>query len=323
MSVTHRGGNTVYNGGSLTHLKYKKYMSEKLSLRSRRWVFTVNNYEQEDLDHLSAMKTDYLIYGFEKAPTTGTPHLQGYAVFPHQKTLRTLKKHAPRAHWQIALGTHSECIAYCRKEDKTPFVRGEEPKDRKKRIRAKAILSKDLINGQRILATERIILGMEMEKEMLLEIKNNCLEKPRIIYIHGASGTGKSYFALQSAVNEFGVSNVATLRFDKSGFAHCGNPQAPCLVMLEFRPSCIDAVTFLELTDGYGIHLNVKHGSVFIRPACVYICSILEPQEIYKEEINKQFLRRISKIINKDIDPYVDFPNHSDEESDTIELPSD
>lgn len=294
-----------------------------LSRKSRRWTFTVNNYTQDDMDRLSAMKTDFLIYGFETAPGTGTPHLQGYAVFPHQKTLRTLKRYQARAHWEVAKGTHSECIAYCRKEDKTPFVRGQEPKDRRRKIRAKAILSKDLINGQRILATERTILGLEMEKEMLLEIKDNCLEKPKIVYIHGQSGTGKSYYALQEAVRDYGVSNVSTLRFDKAGFAHCGNPQAPCLVILEFRPSCIDAVTFLELTDGYGIHLNVKHGSVYIRTSCIYICSILHPQEIYKEEINKQFLRRITNIINKDIDPYVDFPNYSDEGDSTIELPSD
>lgn len=298
-------------------------MEENLNLKSRRWTFTVNNYEQDDMDRLSAMKTTYLIYGFETGKKNNTPHLQGYAVFQFQKTLRTLKRYVPRAHWEVAKGTHSECITYCKKEDPTPFERGEVPKDRKRLIKAKAILSKDLINGPKILNTERTILGLEMEKEMLLEILNGNLEKPQIIYIHGESGTGKSYYALQSAVRDYGVSQVSTLRFDKSGFAHCGNPQAPCLVILEFRPSCIDAVTFLELTDGYGIHLNVKHGSVFIRPSCIYICSILRPEEIYKEEINKQFLRRITKIIDKDLDPYVQFPDYSDEDSDTIELPSD
>ena len=33
-----------------------------------------------------------------------------------------------------------------------------------------------------------------------------------------------------------------------------------------------------------------------IRPKRIYICSVKSPFEIYKDEVNKQFLRRISKF---------------------------
>lgn len=289
--------------------------------RSTRWTLTLNNFTEEELDSISKIDAAYIIYGLEHL-TEGTPHVQGFFIFKNGKRLSTLKKLIPRGHWEIAMGTTEQNILYCSKEDKTPFIKGSVPLTRSNAtINAEEILEKDLLNGNRILTNKRTLKGLGMEKEMLREILNNKLIKPKIIYIHGASGSGKSYWALRRGVLEYGVENVATLRFDKSGFAHCSDPQAKCLVLMEFRPSCIDAVTFLELTDGYGMHLNVKHGSMYIRPECIYICSILAPQEIYKEEINRQFMRRITEIIDKDLDPYVE--NEEETSGETIELNSD
>lgn len=291
--------------------------------RSRRWTITLNNYTEEELDVLSSLNTVYMIYGRETAPTTGTPHIQGFCIFNHGVRRSTLEKKIPRAHWEEARETTRKNIEYCMKEDKSPYIKGSVPLERSKaNLDAEAIMTSNPVNGNRILANNRQIEGMRLEKKMLLEISKDKLKKPKIVYIHGSSGSGKSYFALRRAIMDYGIEQVATIRFDRSGFAHCSNPLAKCLVFMEFRPSCIDAVTFLELTDGYGVHLNVKHGSIYIRPKCLYICSIMPPTEIYKEEINRQFLRRITEIINKDNDPYIDRTEDSDEES-TIDLASE
>lgn len=53
--------------------------------RARRWAFTWNNYTENDVNRLRELPNtsiDYLIFGFEKAPDTGTPHLQGYLEMP-------------------------------------------------------------------------------------------------------------------------------------------------------------------------------------------------------------------------------------------------
>lgn len=60
----------------------------------KSWAFTCNNYSQTDLmvlDNLSPALFTYLVFGQELAPTTGTPHLQGYLVFrkPHRRTAVT------------------------------------------------------------------------------------------------------------------------------------------------------------------------------------------------------------------------------------------
>lgn len=295
----------------------------KITDRSNRWTITLNNFTQEELDVLSGMDVEYMIYGLEHLEE-GTPHVQGYVVFKSSIRRSTLQRRIPRAHWEVARGTTQENIVYCSKEDKSPFIKGSPPLERSNAaVNAEQLLEKDPLNGNRILANKRTLRGIGMEKEMLLEIKENRLIKPDIVYIHGSSGSGKSYWALRQGIIKYGIENVSTLRFDKNGFAHCSDPQAKCLVLMEFRPSCIDAATFLEFTDGYGMHLNVKHGSIYIRPECIYICSILPPQEIYKEEINKQFMRRITRVVDKDIDPYVDQPDYSDEDGSTIECPSD
>lgn len=292
------------------------------NIRGKRWCMTLNNFSQEELDGLSKIKCEYMIYGLEHA-STGTPHVQGYFVFKNVKRLSTLKRQVPRAHWERSIGTHEQNINYCSKEDRQPFEKGTKPVSRKYKIDAKQVLKEDPINGPKKLASLRTIKGMRLEKQMMSEIFFDALVKPRIVYIHGSSGSGKSYFALQNAIMEYGTNNVSTIRFDKNGFAHCSDPQSDCLVWMEFRPSCLDAVTFLEFTDGYGMHLNVKHGSVYIRPKCLYICSILPPDEIYKEEINIQFKRRITEIINKDLNPYHNYIDNEETEGEVVEWNSD
>lgn len=279
---------------------------KKVCNSGRRWVITINNYTEEELDILSGIQCSYLLYGMEEAPSTGTPHLHAYIVFENSQRFSFLKNKLPRARIELARKGHEECINYVTKDDPNPFEKGERPVTKKKiSIKPKKILESDLINGQKKLATKRLLHGMELEKEMFKEILEKRLEKPEIVYVYGGTGTGKTYFALEDSLKKYGYNGVATIRFDKNGFAHCNDPQKDCLVWMEFRPSCLDAASFLELTDGYGCHLNVKHGSMFIRPRCIYICSILHPSEIYKEEINQQFQRRITTFVNKDEDPWI------------------
>lgn len=54
--------------------------------KKRRWRWTWNNYTEADVKALMQPwelhnSIDYLVFGYELAPTTGTPHLQGYVEF--------------------------------------------------------------------------------------------------------------------------------------------------------------------------------------------------------------------------------------------------
>jgi len=86
--------------------------------RSRRWCFTLNNYTAEDEAKIQSKDIPFVIYGRERAPTTGTPHLQGYLELADRgKTLSATKKMLglQTVHLIIARGTAEENINYCSK----------------------------------------------------------------------------------------------------------------------------------------------------------------------------------------------------------------
>lgn len=79
---------------------------------SRNWCFTRNNYNDTDINYLQTLTYKYLIYGKEIAPETGTPHLQGFVIFPSSR----YRPANSLFHWEIARGTPDQNRTYCSKE---------------------------------------------------------------------------------------------------------------------------------------------------------------------------------------------------------------
>jgi len=79
---------------------------KKSEEKFRNWVFTLNNYKDEDLARLAKPyeQVKYIAYGKEIAPGTGTPHLQGYVVCWEPQRLSFFKKQIPRAHLEPMRG---------------------------------------------------------------------------------------------------------------------------------------------------------------------------------------------------------------------------
>ena len=89
--------------------------------KARSWCFTINNPTPADYEELATVKCKYIIYGNELAPTTGTPHVQGYIQFANPATVKLT-----RSHNEIAKGTPEQNITYCKKEGDY-IERGELP----------------------------------------------------------------------------------------------------------------------------------------------------------------------------------------------------
>jgi len=90
---------------------------------AKRWLFTLFNYDESDPgDMIQTELVDYLIIGKEVCPTTGKPHLQGFACFKKPMRMSGLKKVLNKtAHWTKANGTPEQNRNYCSK--------GEQPKE--------------------------------------------------------------------------------------------------------------------------------------------------------------------------------------------------
>lgn len=102
-------------------------------IRNRNWCFTVNNYDDDDeltiyglIEHCR-----YIIVGRETAPTTGTPHYQGFISFNCQRTFSAVQRLLPEgAHIEpkVRTSTFKQASDYCRKSGDF-FEYGELPMD--------------------------------------------------------------------------------------------------------------------------------------------------------------------------------------------------
>lgn len=118
---------------------------------------------------------------------------------------------------------------------------------------------------------------------MLNEIRNDELKGPDVYYFTGGSGNGKTYNALKKATELYKNEEILFLTFnDNFGHIRGGNRLNPkCLVIDELRPSDIKPAMFLTLTDKYGATINIKGGSIYVRPQTIIISSILDPTQLY------------------------------------------
>lgn len=90
------------------------------SVQSRSWVFTVNNPREADIPMLTnlseAPDCSYLIFGREVAPTTGTPHLQGFVAFLARRTFNVVRDALPPGSHIAIARRPKEAAEYCKKE---------------------------------------------------------------------------------------------------------------------------------------------------------------------------------------------------------------
>lgn len=101
--------------------------------RSDKWCFTINNYTSDDEERIQSLRQhcSYIVCGKEVCPTTGTPHLQGYAIFDSVKRRITVSKLLPRAYLTRSKGTARENQAYCTKEGNVLIEHGQCPESKK------------------------------------------------------------------------------------------------------------------------------------------------------------------------------------------------
>lgn len=241
----------------------------------------------------------------------GKPHIHQLIYFKNPISWKTIKKAYGTAHIEKANNVY-DCINYISdttKRKKNFQEIGKRPIDTRFKSTAELIDTSDVteipwqqVNTWKKLRAEKKDYDTFME--MLKEIKNKELKAPNIIYITGGTGKGKTYSAYERALKDYPIEKIGKLTLKNDFIDIVNEENAECFVIEEFRPSQIKATDFLQLTDKYGYRCNIKGGFATLRPKCIIICSIIPPENIYKEELNKQFLRRITERI--DLGPELD-----------------
>lgn len=273
----------------------------ELVLRSRSFLITINQPEVFDVykDHFENLKScDYAVAAKEKAPTTGHEHIHFYvhltSSYRFPKKLLDFKQHVDSCR-----GSPKQCIDYVKKDGDIICEWGQIPRQGQLTYDDLKEMSLNETPAPYVRIKEHIDQkenDLKVFRDMLSEIKNNELKAPEITYITGPSGIGKTYNAYKMALEKYDEDKIGKLTL-KNDFVDVINPSAECFVIEEFRPSQMKGADFLQLIDKYGYRCNVKGGFETLRPKEIIICSIVDPANIYHDELNVQFQRRITNLI--------------------------
>lgn len=93
-----------------------------MNKKTRGVCFTINNYDDNDIAEFMSLFEDdtlctYIIVGFEKAPRTGTLHMQCYAYYPNTIRLSTFQtKFTKKIHVEAQKAKkNNQAYVYCMK----------------------------------------------------------------------------------------------------------------------------------------------------------------------------------------------------------------
>lgn len=81
-------------------------------------AFTICNYTEDDITNLKKLPSTYIVFGLEIAPTTGTPHIQGFLQMK-PTTVKSLKRQFRNMRFASLYknSTPQAAAEYCKKED--------------------------------------------------------------------------------------------------------------------------------------------------------------------------------------------------------------
>ena len=272
------------------------------TFRSRNFQLTLNkieNYEALSNEFKKLKTCKFLISCREIAPSTGHEHIHMYVHFeqPYKLSKKILSF---GAHIEICKGSPKQNIDYIEKDGNIIEEYGVRPTQGTRTVAEMKEMSINEVSPQYYKIKKQIDEDERSKNtffDMLDEIRNDNLKAPEIIYITGPSGKGKTYNAYKIATEKYQNHEIGKLTLNNN-FIDIVNENAKCFVIEEFRDSQIKASDFLQLTDKYGYRANIKGGFCTLRPEMIIICSIIHPLNIYHDEINKQFMRRITKHIS-------------------------
>lgn len=267
--------------------------------RNRNFCFTLNNYTEVDIDNLKKLDAKYIIFGKEIAPTTKTPHLQGYIEFTNAKTLKSLKKINASIHWEFRKGTANEAAIYCKK-DGDYYEHGNITNQGHRT---------DLINICTEVKNGKKVDDIALENPVIYHQYARTLHKLEDLsfrskfrnwmttcdWIYGPTGTGKSHKAFD---NYNPATHYLWKLNDKWQDGYCGQD---IIIINDFRGE-ISYNELLNIIDKYPFTLPRRgREPVPLLAKHVIITCSLHPKDIYVNRNCKdklaQLLRRV-KLLN-------------------------
>lgn len=281
--------------------------NENSRARARYWVFTLNNYTQEDIFYLANLPYDdsnpigYIAFAQEVAPQTGTHHLQGHLELTTQLRFSQLKQLvSPRAYLACRRGSFSDSETYISKEGEV-FRSGSRLSkgsgSRSDLEECRALLDS---GGIQLVAQECFASFVRYHKgfEKYLSLQQISRTWPTEVIVYwGKTGTGKTRKVYDE--NENIYAHTESQWFD-------GYTGQSVVLFDDFHGGVFKLPYLLKLLDRYPMLVPVKGGFVSWTPKKLYITSNIDPRSWYMNANTEHvaaLFRRISKIVHFDTFP--------------------
>lgn len=293
-----------------------------------RICFTVNNYDQEGYDHLAALFDqgyfDYLVMGKEVGEN-GTPHLQGFAIFNKKKTRKSFTKtmtlpNGAVPYIEATKGTSQQASKYCQKDGNfvewgecpdTPANAGGAAEKARWDDIAEAAADcnswdeffdwcEDNLGAKEVVAKGKMLENYFNQKQR--RKCKNVIQDLECEWIMGPPGTGKSHTAREENP-EIYVKAPTGKWFD-------GYNNEPVILIDDLdHNSARDIVGLIkQLSDKYAVIVEVKGGSMKIRPRKIIVTSNYSISHLFPEPtacaaITRRFTVRKLAVVYKPPSP--------------------
>jgi hypothetical protein len=269
--------------------------------QSKHWVFTLNNYTEEDeqrlRDFAAGNSCKYLIFGREVGES-GTKHLQGYAIFEKKTRLSSAKASInARAHLETKRGTPQQAADYCKKDgDYEEFGTRTTNQGRRSDLDELYLAIADGQTKQEIgdTFTGTYIKYKRSIDELIRERERNHRDECKVIVFYGETGTGKTRTIWENHDPDDIYVHAGDRWFD----GYVGQPVA---VFDDYGGSEFKLSYFLKLLDRYPWRVPIKGSFVRWNPSRIYITSNKAPEEWYANaypEHQRALMRRLHHIVH-------------------------
>lgn len=269
-------------------------------MKARRFALTMNNWTEEKREALlQSPKFSYLILGEEVAPTTGTPHLQGYVECKGVERATTLGKKFHAAFFACN-GTQEQNIAYCKKgglfvEKGTPKPAPQSGGDieRERWARNIKLAEEGKLDELKEIDPAAYARCYSTFKQMK---QDNMRPLPELdtldnIWLWGAPGVGKSRTARDQA-KELGLSTYPKpLNKWWDGYQN-----EDVVIIDDYEKDCHLDHHLKIWSDRYDFIAECKGGSLRIRPKHIFITSNYPPSDCFTGECLEAIKRRFRII---------------------------
>ncbi len=259
---------------------------------------TVNNYTDQQIETIKTLKgLKWAIIGKEVAKTTNTPHLQCAIGFSSGKTFNWVTQRVA-GHWEIARCSPA-LKDYCRKEGNFEEI-GDCIGQQGKRTDLEDAIATLQDGSLRDVAQSHSSTYVKYHRGLeALAYQNQTVhrDKPRVFWVFGPTGTGKSYLAARIAGTD--PAKVWWSSDDYKWFdGYVGQNIA---VFDDFRGDQCKFTWLLRLLDRYPVRSQTKGGFTNFTARTLFITCAVGPAFTYHgksgEAIN-QLKRRICCTIN-------------------------